>query len=150
MIQKIILAPFNFIFKIISFVLSNFWYGFLVLCYLVYYVVSSFFRTITFPIRYILKKKKNSEKNLLKQEKHRKEKLSKLQKTLGIVNQAIPMVKQVSPILNNAKTMFKIMNEFKKVDTPISNNTESVVKENNEFNEESKDRKSTRLNSSHT
>ncbi len=80
MIQKIILAPFNFIFKIISFVLSNFWYGFLVLCYLVYYVVSSFFRTITFPIRYILKKKKNSEKNLLKQEKHRKEKLSKLQK----------------------------------------------------------------------
>ena len=70
MIQKIILAPFNFIFKIISFVL----------CYLVYYVVSSFFRTITFPIRYILKKKKNSEKNLLKQEKHRKEKLSKLQK----------------------------------------------------------------------
>lgn len=80
MIQKIILAPFNFIFKIISFVLSNFWYGFLVLCYLVYYVVSSFFRTITFPIRSILKKKKNSEKNLLKQEKHRKEKLSKLQK----------------------------------------------------------------------
>lgn len=80
MIQKIILAPFNFIFKIISFVLSNFWYGFLVLCYLVYYVVSSFFRTITFPIRYILKKKKTSEKNLLKQEKHRKEKLSKLQK----------------------------------------------------------------------
>lgn len=80
MIQKIILAPFNFIFKIISFVLSNFWYGFLVLCYLVYYVVSSFFRTITFPIRYILKKKKNSEKNLLKQEKNRKEKLSKLQK----------------------------------------------------------------------
>ena len=63
--------------------------------------------------------------------------LSNVQKTLGIVNQAIPMVKQVSPILNNAKTMFKIMNEFKKVDTPISNNTESVVKENNKFNEES-------------
>lgn len=44
--------------------------------------------------------------------------LSNVQKTLGIVNQAIPMVKQVSPIVNNAKTMFKIMNEFKKVDTP--------------------------------
>lgn len=80
MIQKIILAPFNFIFKIISFVLSNFWYGFLVLCYLVYYVVSSIFKFITFPIRSIIKKQKNSEKNLLKQEKHRKEKLSKLQK----------------------------------------------------------------------
>ena len=80
MIQKIILAPFNFIFKIITFVLSNFWYGFLVLCYLVYYVVSSIFKFVTFPIRSIIKKQKNSEKNLLKQEKHRKEKLSKLQK----------------------------------------------------------------------
>ncbi len=49
--------------------------------------------------------------------------LSNVQKTLGIVNQAIPMVKQVSPIVNNAKTMFKIMNEFKKVDTsPTTNN----------------------------
>lgn len=47
--------------------------------------------------------------------------LSNVQKTLGIVNQAIPMVKQVSPIVNNAKTMFKIMNEFKKVDTPQTN-----------------------------
>ena len=80
MIQKIILAPFNFIFKIITFVLSNFWYGFLVLCYLVYYVVSSIFKFVTFPIRSIIKKQKNSEKKLLKQEKHRKEKLSKLQK----------------------------------------------------------------------
>ncbi len=80
MIKKILLAPFNFIFKIISFILSNFWLGFLVLCYLVYFVVSSILKFITFPIRYILKKKKNSEKNLLKQEKVRKEKLSKLQK----------------------------------------------------------------------
>ena len=47
--------------------------------------------------------------------------LSNIQKTLGIVNQAIPMVKQVSPIMQNAKTMFKIMNEFKKVDSPVSN-----------------------------
>lgn len=53
--------------------------------------------------------------------------LSNVQKTLGIVNQAIPMVKQVSPIVSNAKTMFKIMNEFKKVDTPIkSNNTTNI------------------------
>lgn len=80
MIKKILFAPFNFIFKIITFILSNFWYGFLVLCYLVYYVLSSIFKFITFPIRYIIKKGKNSEKNLLKQEKNRKEKLSKLQK----------------------------------------------------------------------
>lgn len=80
MIKKILFTPFNFIFKIITFILSNFWYGFLVLCYLVYYAVSSIFKFITFPIRYIIKKGKNSEKNLLKQEKNRKEKLSKLQK----------------------------------------------------------------------
>lgn len=40
------------------------------------------------------------------------------QKTLGIINQAIPIVKQVSPVMKNAKTMFRVMNEFKKVDTP--------------------------------
>lgn len=46
--------------------------------------------------------------------------LTNTQKTLGIVNQAIPVIKQVSPVLKNAKTMFKIMNEFKRVDTPVS------------------------------
>ncbi len=47
------------------------------------------------------------------------------QRTLGLVNQAIPLVKQVTPVMRNAKTMFKVMNEFKKVDTPTesSNNT---------------------------
>lgn len=49
--------------------------------------------------------------------------LSGTQKTLGVVNQAIPIVKQVSPVMKNAKTMFRIMNEFKKVDTaPINVN----------------------------
>lgn len=47
--------------------------------------------------------------------------LSGTQKTLSIVNQAIPLVKQVTPVMQNAKTMFKLMNEFKKVDTPTSN-----------------------------
>lgn len=35
-------------------------------------------------------------------------------KTLGVINQAIPVVYQVKPIIDNAKTMFKvasIMNE---------------------------------------
>lgn len=46
--------------------------------------------------------------------------LNNTQRTLGIINQAIPVVKQVSPIVNNAKTMFRVMNEFKKVETPTS------------------------------
>ena len=41
--------------------------------------------------------------------------LSNTQKTLNIVNQTIPVIKQMGPVINNTKTMFKIMNEFKKV-----------------------------------
>src|SRR5574344_1706361 len=65
--------------------------------------------------------------------------ISGTQKTLGLVNQAIPMIKQVSPIVKNAKTMFKVMNEFKKVDTPkkdtINNiNTKEIVEVKNKEN----------------
>lgn len=55
--------------------------------------------------------------------------LSNTQKTLGIVNQAIPMFKQMSPVVKNAKTMFRIMNEFKKEDT--SNNITSTIESTN-------------------
>lgn len=62
--------------------------------------------------------------------------LSGTQKTLNIVNQAIPIIKQAKPVFNNAKTMFKVMNEFKKVETPINNtipiiNKEEIIVENN-------------------
>ena len=40
--------------------------------------------------------------------------LNGTQRTLNIINQAIPLVRQVSPVMKNAKTMFKVMNEFKK------------------------------------
>lgn len=53
--------------------------------------------------------------------------LSNTQKVIGIANQAIPVVKQISPVMKNAKTMFKVMNEFKKVDTP----TEKTVQKGN-------------------
>ena len=35
------------------------------------------------------------------------------QKTLGVINQAIPIVYQVKPIVSNAKTLFKIANVMK-------------------------------------
>ena len=38
------------------------------------------------------------------------------QKVLNIANQTIPLVKQVKPVIGNAKTMFKVMNEFKKTE----------------------------------
>lgn len=49
--------------------------------------------------------------------------ISGTQKTLGVINQAIPVIKQVKPVVNNAKTMFKVMNEFKKTDTPKQSKT---------------------------
>ena len=55
--------------------------------------------------------------------------LTNTQKTLNIINQAIPVIKQAGPVLNNAKTMFKVMNEFKKVDTPKSKKQEIIKEE---------------------
>ena len=58
--------------------------------------------------------------------------ISGTQKTLNIINQAIPVIKQVSPVVKNAKTMFRVMNEFKRVDTPNVNNlTNNTIKTNN-------------------
>lgn len=42
--------------------------------------------------------------------------LNGTQRILNIANQTIPLVKQVRPMIGNAKTMFKVMNEFKKTD----------------------------------
>lgn len=52
--------------------------------------------------------------------------LTNTQKTLNIINQTIPVIKQVKPVVNNAKTMFKIMNEFKRVDTPKETNNSNT------------------------
>ena len=46
--------------------------------------------------------------------------LTNTQKSLGIINQAIPLVYQVKPIINNAKTMFKIAGAMK-VDSRSTN-----------------------------
>lgn len=46
--------------------------------------------------------------------------LNGTQSVLNFANQAIPLVKQVRPMLGNAKTMFKVMNEFKRVEKPKS------------------------------
>lgn len=51
--------------------------------------------------------------------------INNTQRTLGLINQAIPVVKQVTPVVKNAKTMFQVMNEFKKVDEPVQTNNYS-------------------------
>lgn len=57
--------------------------------------------------------------------------LNGTQKTLNIVNQTIPLIKQATPIIRNTKTMFKVMNEFKKIDTPTQTNSRNNKTENN-------------------
>jgi len=56
--------------------------------------------------------------------------LANTQKTLGVINQAIPVFHQVRPILNNAKTMFKIAGALKDDDSKgIKNPTTPKSKE---------------------
>ena len=54
--------------------------------------------------------------------------LTNTQKTLGIINQAIPAFYQVKPIFNNMKTMFRVVNELNKND--------SVTPQNNSVSQE--------------
>ena len=66
--------------------------------------------------------------------------LSNTQKTLNIVNQAIPIVYQIKPIVNNARTMFKVANEFSKANnnsnTNVKNNINNYNNSNNYTNED--------------
>lgn len=48
--------------------------------------------------------------------------LNGTQKVLNFANQTIPIVRQVKPMIGNAKTMFRVMNEFKKTEKTVENN----------------------------
>ena len=50
------------------------------------------------------------------------------QKTLGVINQAIPIVHQVGPMIMNAKTMFKIADV---INTPDKTYNNSNVRDEN-------------------
>lgn len=61
--------------------------------------------------------------------------LSNTQKTLNIVNQAIPIVYQIKPIVNNAKTMFKVASEFNKTNNinNTNNTNNNYVNQSNQY-----------------
>lgn len=46
-------------------------------------------------------------------------------KTLNVINQAIPIFYQVKPIVNNAKTMFRVMGAVRDTDTSSKNSSNS-------------------------
>ena len=65
--------------------------------------------------------------------------LSNTQKGLGIINQAIPLVYQVKPIINNAKTMFKIADALKDdKKNQTSNHEEKKISQNTSSQNENK------------
>lgn len=47
-------------------------------------------------------------------------------KTLGVINQAIPVVYQLKPIMENAKTVFRIADIMRSNDTNVNTNTVST------------------------
>lgn len=49
--------------------------------------------------------------------------LNNTQKTLNVINQAIPVYYQVKPIYNNAKTMFRVFGAMNDKNTSTNNNT---------------------------
>ena len=49
--------------------------------------------------------------------------LNNTQKTLNVINQAIPVYYQMKPIYNNAKTMFRLIGSFN--DKSLNNNVSS-------------------------
>ena len=51
-------------------------------------------------------------------------------KTLGIINQSIPIVKQVGPVFGNVKSMIKLASVFKD-----ETDTHPILKQNNNQNE---------------
>lgn len=59
--------------------------------------------------------------------------LNNTSKTLNVINQAIPIVYQVKPLITNAKTMFRIANIIKS-DDKISNESPTYEKKKEESN----------------
>ena len=77
--------------------------------------------------------------------------LNNASKTLGVVNQAIPIFKEVGPMLGNMRSMLKIASVFKdETDSNIRNTTKQnttltneniITKENNNLNKTSNTKK---------
>ncbi len=55
-------------------------------------------------------------------------------KTLNVINQAIPIFYQVKPIVNNAKTMFRVMGAVRDTDTSNKNSSNKYNNYNNSNN----------------
>jgi len=58
------------------------------------------------------------------------------QKTLGVINQAIPLIYQIKPLITNAKTAFRVVNAIKNEPNvkPSKKDNTSIIRNNNTSN----------------
>lgn len=63
--------------------------------------------------------------------------LTNTSKTLNVINQAIPVVKQVGPMFNNMKSILKVASLFNDATTPRNNNNNNNSSNNKVNNETS-------------
>ena len=66
--------------------------------------------------------------------------LTNTSKTLNVINQAIPVVKQVGPMFNNMKSILKVASLFNDATTPSNNNNNNNSINNKVNNETSGER----------
>lgn len=66
--------------------------------------------------------------------------LTNTSKTLNVINQAIPIVKQVGPMFNNMKSILKVASLFNDATTPSNNNNNNNSSNNKVNNETSGER----------
>ena len=59
--------------------------------------------------------------------------LTNTQKTLNVINQAIPVYYQIKPIYNNARTIFKVFGAMN--DKPSDTNVNNIIKTNTNVGE---------------
>ena len=70
-------------------------------------------------------------------------------KTLGVINQAVPLVKQVGPMYNNMRSMLKVASLFKDETSP-SVKTNNVSNKNNTRNNNVIEKEKTIINSNYS
>ena len=64
--------------------------------------------------------------------------LNNTQRTLGIINQAIPIIYQVKPLLNNARTLFRVASALNSNDDEEVNEVREETNYNRNVNYETK------------
>lgn len=75
--------------------------------------------------------------------------LTNTSKTLNVINQAIPVVKQVGPMFNNMKSMLKVASLFNDATTP-TNSTRNNNTKNTANIEKNKTKENTTTNNSYS